>query len=89
MIEGSFTLIATKASNWRAAILEIHKKLNIDVQLKIIDDTRVSKKWKDIISITNRQALLIRPDDYVVGKVTSEELLDQLAAILSIDNHSH
>lgn len=54
------------------------------------DDTsgiRFSKKWKDIVSITNRQALLIRPDDFVVGKVTPEELLEQLSSVLHIENH--
>jgi hypothetical protein len=88
-IAGSFTLIATEACDWLAAIRGIQQKFNVKVNLKIIDNLRVSKKWKEITGATNRQALLIRPDDFVVGKVTSEELLDQIAAVLHIDNHTN
>lgn len=83
-IRGKWVLVVTTNGRWPEAIKDVFEKLNIRIDLLIIDDAIISQLWKDVTRMDDEHALLIRPDDFVADKVTVESFLEKVATIFCL-----
>ncbi|MBB6499856.1 FAD-dependent oxidoreductase [Pedobacter cryoconitis] len=82
-IRGQFVLIANSNEGWQVERDQVEQQLNINIQLVTPNDENILEKWKELTHTLHDEALLIRPDDFVAAKLTSDNLLDVMRSILS------
>ncbi|SHL97085.1 FAD-dependent oxidoreductase [Chitinophaga sp. CF418] len=81
-VKGQFTLVVNNSDSWQTACDKVNQLLNIDIQLVILDDDNILDEWMALTNTTVNEALLIRPDDFVAAKLTSNNLLSVMESIL-------
>ncbi|MCW3463155.1 FAD-dependent monooxygenase [Chitinophaga nivalis] len=75
-IKGQFVLIAGN-NNWQAACDKVKEQLSIDIRLVVSAD----EKWQAITGMSNDEALLVRPDDFVVARLAA---IDSLGNVMTV-----
>jgi putative polyketide hydroxylase len=83
-IKGCFTLITDDQDRWQSEIDEVKEQTGIAIKLVTVNNQNVRKDWEELTLITNGEALLIRPDDFVAANITSGSLLANIKSILSL-----
>lgn len=83
-VKGQFIIVANNYDGWQMACDTIKQQRNIDIRLVIPEDKNIAEKWLELTNTTKDEALLIRPDDFIAAKLTSNELVTIMEAILDL-----
>lgn len=84
-IKGQFVLIAGNHSDWQTEC--DHVKLQSGITIRLINPGKnkdILEKWTELTGITGKEALLIRPDDFIAAKLAPGSLQDVVRSILSV-----
>jgi len=82
-VRGQFVLVANRSEGWQDECDKLKQQLSIHIQLIIVNDKNILKKWKKLTHTMHHEALLIRPDDFVAAKLTPGNLQEVMRSILS------
>jgi putative polyketide hydroxylase len=82
-VKGQFVLIANSHEDWQAECDSIQQQLDIPVQLVVLKDENILSPWQEVTHTMLKEALLIRPDDFVAAKLIPGQLLSVMQSVLS------
>lgn len=79
LIRGEFVLIVNEDnSHWKNACALVKEKSGVTIYLKTFSHLHLLKQWKSITHTDDKDALLIRPDDFVAARLSSLDSVEQL-----------